>query len=373
MIKWILALLFSVSSLGFADEGDFVVLPEESVHEGDYFATGGNIEVSGVVKGDVYAFGAHVIVDGRVEGDVIASGGTLEIGGEVLGNARLAGGQVEVHGTIRRNVTIMGGNVQISEGGAIGGNGVITGGMVDLAGRVGGDLTLTASTSRISGQVGDNVKAYVGQLRVTSKASVGGNLEYSSNTEAVIDSGAEIRGKLIYHPSVVQEVFKGKWKKDFLVGSKITGLLMNFLFSFVIGIIFIKMFPKRLKGALEILKKRPWRAFWYGILISVLLPVACLILFITILGFPIALALVALSLLGFYSAKVVPIVYLSNRFFPKMGMKKNGIWVFFWGLILFFLVSHIPFIGGLFSLIFIFLGLGAIVLGKLPKKKSKKA
>jgi len=371
MLKWFLSLLLATTTLLFAKDKDgFVVLPQGVVYEGDYFATGGSIEISGDVKGDVYAFGSHVVVDGKVEGDVIASGGTIEIGGEVLGSVRIAGGQVELTGTIGRNVTLMGGNIQLSERGLIKGNAVITGGVVEIAGRVGKNLTLTASRARVSGSVGKNIKAYIGSLRLSSRAEVGGDLEYSSSEEANISPGSEIKGGTIYHPSAVRQIFKGEWRKGFILGTRFVGILMNFLFSFVIGLVIIKFFPRRVKGALTLLEKRPWKAFWVGILTTILLPIACLILFITILGFPIALALVALSLLGFYSAKTFPVLYFANRIFPKIGLKKNSLMTFFSGLVAFFILQQAPVLGTLLSLAFLFLGLGAVLLGRLPSKKT---
>lgn len=371
MRHFLFAFLLLFLPLSAVEKPAYVILPEESVHEGDYFAAGGSIEISGVVKGDVYVFGSRVMIDGDVEGSVIATGGTITLSGNVSGNVRIAGGQIELDGTILQNVTVMGGNVELSTRARVGKNAVITGGMVNLEGTIGGNLTVTASNARLSGDVGGNVKGYVGQMRLSSRADIHGNFEYSSSSEAFIDNGADIRGQVIYHPSVVREVFRGKWTGGVLFGTKMTGLLMNFLFSFVVGLIFYKLFPKRLKAAVLLIEKNPWKAFWTGILIAILLPIAVLILFVTILGFPIALALVALSLLGFYSGKIFPIFYFSNRFLPKIKMKKDRLATFFVGLVLFFLLLQIPFFGSILSLIFTFIGLGALVIGKLPKKAKK--
>ena len=320
-MRYLFALLLFFRALP-ADE-HFVVLPEEKVHQGDYFAGGGSVEISGRVTGDVYAFGSQITVDGAVDGDVIAAGGTIDIAGTVGGSARLVGGQVEINGTIKRNATIMGGNLQLNAQARIGGNAVFTGGLIDLSGDIGGNLTATSSSLRLSGDVQGNVIAHVGSMRLNSRANISGNLEYSSNQEAQIEPGAEVGGKVIYHTSVIGEVLDGKWKKKFIIGSKFTGALMNFLFTFVLGWIFIKFFQKRLKSTQEVLDKKKWRAFWIGVLIALLLPISCLILFITILGFPFGLALLAISVFGFYSAKIFPIIWASNKTLHKLSLKKE--------------------------------------------------
>lgn len=372
-MRVIFALIFSLCSLCiFAEEDRYVVLPEETVHKGDYFAAGSNIEVSGIVKGDVFVFGSQIVIDGEVEGDVIAAGGSVDITGVIKGSIRSFGGQIEISGVVGENVTVFGGSLQLSPQSLIGGNLVFTGGVIDLDGSVQKNANLSASNARISGKIQGNVKVTAGQLRVGSRAVIIGNLEYSSTNEATIAPGAEIKGEVIYKPSIVKEFFKGRWKEGILYGYRITGILMHFLFCFVVGWIFIRLFPKKLKGVHNALQKRPWKAFWVGLIIAVLLPIACLILFITILGFPLALALLALSLLGFYGAKIIPIYWVSNAILPKIGLRKGSLLLFSIGLVLFFLIIQIPIFGGLVTLVFTFLGLGAFVLGRLPKRSAPK-
>lgn len=365
MKKLLFFLFIAFASLHADDE--YIVLQEEQVHEGDYFAAGGTIEISGVVKGDVYAMGSQIIVDGHVLGSVIATGGSIEIAGTVDGNVRLAGGQVEINGTVGRNVTAIGGNIQFVSKTVVGGNAVLTGGIVDVSGKINGDLTLSASNARLLGDVGRNVQAYAGEFRVGSRVDIGGNLDYSSSSPARIDSSARIGGKVTYEPSVITEVFKGNWRQGLIFGTRLTGVLMNFAFSFFIGALFLRIFPKKLQRTLDTLRKKPLKSFWMGLLILILLPVACLLLFITILGFPIALALLAISLLGFYTAKIFPILWVSNSILPKIN-RYLGLAI---GLVLFFLLVQIPVFGALLSSVFTLLGLGALFLSKSIRKRRK--
>ncbi|MDN3505923.1 MAG: hypothetical protein P0S96_01685 [Simkaniaceae bacterium] len=369
MRKLFFLLFVSFASL-YADD-EYIVLQEEQVHEGDYFAAGKTVEVSGTVKGDVYVLGSQIIVDGHVLGSVIATGGSIEIAGTVDGNVRLAGGQIEINGNVGRNVTAIGANIQFVSKTLVGGNAVLTGGIVDVSGKINGDLTLSASNARLLGDVGRNVHAYAGEFRVGSKVDIGGNLDYSSSSEARIDSSARIGGEVNYEPSVITEVFEGKWRQGLIFGSRLTGILMNFAFSFFIGALFLKLFPRKLKRTIETLKAKPWKSFWMGVLILVLLPVACLLLFITILGFPIALALLAISLLGFYTAKIFPIFWVSNSFLPKINLKINSLLGLGIGLVLFFLLAQIPIFGKLLTMVFTLLGLGALFLSKTVRNKRK--
>ena len=79
---------------------------------------------------------------------------------------------------------------------------------------------------------------------------------------------------------------------------------MNFIYTMVVGIVLIRMFPKNLENALSSLKEQPLKSFAYGVMVLVLLPLVALVLLMTIIGVPFALALIAANILSFYTAKV---------------------------------------------------------------------
>ena len=68
------------------------VLQAGQVVQGDYFAAGPRVEISGIVNGDLYVAGGQVLVDGVVNGDVIVAGGKVTLSGTVAQDARIAGG-----------------------------------------------------------------------------------------------------------------------------------------------------------------------------------------------------------------------------------------------------------------------------------------
>lgn len=355
-MRYIIALLLCFVSL----------VQAETVHEGDFFVAGENVEIPDVVKGDVYAMGSQIHIKGRVEGDLVATGGTIEVDGEVLGNARLIGGQVILNGTIRNNVTAIGGNLQMNRGATIGGNASFSGGGVVIEGEIAGKATLNASTAEVNGKIGKNLKGREGQLRLGAKSEIGGNLDYKSGNKAVIAPGAKIGGEVIYSPSEVKAYLSSNWKNRVIFGSWLLAISMNFLFSFVFGVIYIKWFHKGFRNALQALKARPWKAAGVGLLALILLPLICVLLLVSILGFPLALVLIAFSLITFYTAKVIPIIWIVHAVFPKMSVY----WALFLGLIVFFILLQIPFFGWILSFCFILLGLGAGFLSQTRLQKS---
>ncbi len=349
-------------------ESSIVVLPAGARHEGDYFAFGSTIEISGSVTGDVYLMGSQIVVDGEIGGDVLALGGSVDISGTVAHNIRIVAGQATLSGQVGGNATLVAGNVQLVPSGSIQGNLVLTAGNVDLASSIGGDATMIASSLRISSMIKHSVQAFIGHMRLTSKAVIGGNLVYDSDKKASIEPLAQVHGEIIYHPSFIKEIFRGKLLHVLMIGSKIAGVLMNFLYTLVVGLIWLRLYPQNLERALSALSHKPWKALACGVMLIVLLPLASLIFLMSILGAPFALTLLALNVIGFYTAKVITIFWVSNRLFKKIGLRPNTVTTFCLGLICYFAVTAIPFFGPFLAFFAMLFGLGAVPLSKLHQR-----
>jgi cytoskeletal protein CcmA (bactofilin family) len=347
------------------EKSSVVVLAQGVVHEGDYFAMADSVEISGEITGDLYLMASQVLIDGKVDGDVLAIAGSMEISGKVLNNVRLMAAQTLISGSIGRNVTVLGGNVQLLPSARVEGNVVAAAGNVDLSSSIGSDVTVAASNLRLSSQIKDNVQAYVGQLRITSRAQIGGAVDYCSNSRGWIDEGAVIRGTVTMHPSLVHELTRGTWVEGFLVGSKLIALLMNFMYTFVVAWVLMRAFPKNLETALSTLTHHPLRALGFGAMVLILLPLAALMLLMTILGVPFALTLIAMNVVGLYTAKVYSIFWFSNKTLTKIGLKAHRLSTFFVGLICYFLLTAIPIFGVSVSIAAMLFGLGAGVLASV--------
>ncbi len=370
-----LIFLFLFSSLFCEEQGnneeEIVVLPSTAIVNGDYFANGRTVEISGTVNGDVYIFGGQVFIDGIVNGDVLVAGGSVEISGRVSKNVRLMAGQASITGHIGQNLTGVTATIELSPSSSVGRNVTIVSGNTDLESTVGNNVRLYSSSVRISDGIRGKVVAYVGRLRLTSKVKIGETLEYWSNNNALIDPNAVIQGGVTHHPSFFYDVFHSKILQGLKIGSKLAALLMNFFYSFVIGLIMLRYFPRRVDRTIETLNEKPAQSLVAGIVLVFLLPITMLALIITILGVPFALTLLSLTVVGFYTAKILAILWLSTHIFRKFEFKKHKKLYFAFGLIVYFILSVIPYLGTVVTIAALFLGIGGAVLGKIEKETKK--
>jgi len=355
--------LYAEKKASQKSEVDVVILPFGTVHEGDYFVSGDSVEISGTVTGDLYVFASQLFIDGIVKGDALVSGGSIDISGEIAQNLRAVCGQIMFSGTVGRNAAIAAGNATFTSSGNIQGNLVCSAGNIDLGSTIGNDVRLFASNARVSNTITHNLQGVLGQLRLTSKAKVGGNVTYSSNQDAYIDAGASIGGQVVHHPSFVKKIFEGSWINAILLGSHIATFLMNFFYTLAVGAILLRFFPDTVSATLAVMHKKPGKAFIFGVFLMVVLPIISLLLLMTVLGVPFALTLLALNIIGFYSAKVYSVMWASNKLLKKVGLKENRFWTFFFGLVIYFGVAAIPFFGKGFALVAMLFGLGAAMLG----------
>lgn len=353
------------------DVSDIVIVPIGQVIEGDYFAVGNNIEISGDIRGDLYILGGQVFIDGNIFGDVLGAGANVIVTGNVAGNIRLIGGQVTVSGKVGRSATLMAASATLMPSALIGENLVSLMGNGDIAASIGHDATILASNLRFSSHIGRDVDAYVGQLRVTSRASIGHDLTYTSASKAVIDSRTKIGGEVHHHLSAVHNFMQGHWIQSLLFGSKVAAFVMNFLYSVVVGWIFIKIFPQTLEGSLFALNHHPWKALLTGAILLILLPLAFLLLLLTVLGAPFALTILAFNVITFYSAKIISIFWIAQPILKKWGLKLSKIGVLCLGLLIYLLLAEIPIFGTILAIFALLFGIGAGAAAAIPKRVSK--
>lgn len=368
-------LLFCVN--GFANVTpsgrDIVILPANQTVHGNYYALGDSVEISGTVTGDVYVLAGQVFIDGHVQGDVLALGGSVEISGRVGNNIRVLAGQVTLSGEVNKNITVVTASFQVLPSADLQGNVVCVAGNADIGSAVAENVTVFGSNLRISNELHKNLDAYVGQLRLTSKAVIDGNVMYGTSTVALIDPGAKIKGEVAFATSYVSRLFEGSWLKGLLVGSQIAALLMNFFYSLIVGVILIRLFPKTVDYALLALKTEYWKALIYGLVLLILLPLASLVLLMTILGAPFALTLIAFNIIGFYTAKILTILWASNAVLHKFGLKLGRVLTLCLGLVAYFLVTAIPVFGTIVALVTMLFGVGAAVIGRTLMHSRKRA
>ena len=361
LLSLFLLFLFSATSVK-AQSKNFSLAKDKTISENPYFAYGETVDISGVVIGDVYAAGGEITVSGKVDGDLLVAGGNVKVDGEVTQDVRVFGGQVTISGKVGKNITVAGGNIDIAKGASVGGALVVAGGNITLSTPVAGNVEIAGGNVTVSDQVGGRLDVAAGEIRLTSGAQVAKNFTYWADHEAQIDPSAKIVGKTVFNKSPVElspskldtkMITQNIWK------AQVSGKLISSLSLLVIGLILLNLFPGFVGKVAATLEKSPWKSLGKGFLLVFLTPLALVILMLTIIGFPIALILFALYFVALYLAKVFVFFWAGKKI---VSGKTSDNWAYALGVLVFFLVSLIPFAAGFVKLFVLLFGLGALTV-----------
>jgi len=338
--------------------GENIVYTDEILDDAYIFAGNGNIE--GNVNGDLYIAGGSIVVNGNVSEDLVVVGGKVTVMGNIGGDLRIAGGQASVYSTIGDDVIMVGGQLDIGKTAVVNGSVIVGTGILTVDGYVKEDIRGGLGMLLLNGNVDRNVIVSVeDKLSISKTASIGGNLTYSSLLESDIPEGV-VKGTVKFN----------KFEKEPLL-ERVTYLffiqkLVSFLSALVLLLLIVTFMPKSLVQSAEATKQNVFKSFGIGLLTMIAAVIGSILLLITVIGIPLALIILAALVVIFYVAQIFVSVWIAGYFFNLKSFKKTKLFgVAALGLLLYYLIGFIPFVGWAVKIVLFLVGVGAIVMRKM--------
>ncbi|WP_440952175.1 hypothetical protein [Methanococcoides sp. FTZ1] len=358
---WLLPILLILLFAGNAsaslmfNAGETVIIDE--LVEDDVYLAGETMVVSGTVLGDVVATGGSVEISGNVSGDVIVAAGEVKITGDVGDDIRAACGNFEITGNVGDDLLVTAGSVTTGESVNIGGDTTIRSGDANIAGQFGGSVDVSAGNLIFSGNVEGDAILEASDLRIQPDSSIKGDLEYSTSKEISIPEG--IVGKEISpeKPAERENSFEGE---GVLRGIVFLGKIAYYMFLFALGVISILVFPDKTEEIVKDIQKQPFKNTAVGLLILLGTIIGSAVLMITIIGIPIAIFLLLLLTIVLMIAKIYTAMWLGEVTFRKAGFNYNQWAVLAVGLFLILILTELPFVGGIISLLVTLVAMGSM-------------
>jgi cytoskeletal protein CcmA (bactofilin family) len=338
--------------------GDTITIASGEVVDDDLYVAGSNIIIDGTVNGDLWAFGSTITVNGEVKGSIVAAGQTVNINGDVGHAARLAGETINISGNVSGDLIVFSSEANISSKAKIGGDFIFFAGNVSVYGPVERDVKGGANEVTIADGVGGDVELKVENLTMTSTANVQGNLTYTSENEADIQSGAKVGGKTTHN---VPEVKK---PAPF---SGIGGKLVGFLMALVTGLIIILIAPGRSVSVAESIRTKPWISLGWGAVILFATPIAAIVVCLTVIGIPVGLIALALYAIAIYISQVFVGLFIGRWIigrFREVESRAIMVGALATGLVILTLLGLIPYLGFWIGLAVALFGLGAMLVSE---------
>jgi hypothetical protein len=334
----------------------------------DLFMAGSEVRVTEGSPGDAVLAGGWISTSGAVHGDEVATGGKVDLGANVDGGLYAAGGRVRLDGKVGHNARIAGGHVEVAPEADVQGGLTVGGGEVAVNGRVGKYLQVGAGSTRIDGHVGGDVDVASGELNVGPDAVIDGVLTYYGPQPATVASGALIHGGTHY-------IERKHWnprghRRGFGVGAWI------WLAGWIIaGSVLLALWPGFSRSVSEAARRQPGIALLLGFAVLVCVPMALLFLIISIIGIPLALLLLCLYLLllplGYLAAAAAIGEWLLSRMqHGAEVLTRQRILMLIGVLIVLFVLTRMPLLGGTLRFLLIIAGIGSLVIASAARHRT---
>jgi hypothetical protein len=415
LIGLLLGLLVAVPSVAALQSisQQEVIIGANEVIDDDLIVGADTFVLDGTVKGDLIVGGTNITINGTVEGDLMAGGQSVIINGRVLDDIRIAGAALTLGSgaKVGDDLIALGYSFEAQPESKVGGNLYFAGAQSRLAGSVAHDVWVEAGGLELLGSVGGNVEATVDTAEA---APAFPPFAFTPNAPAIptfawgltVGPQAHILGDLNYHSPATMRVPVGTvignvtseivaatadtttntapavlslaWFLDHL--QRLIGLL-------VVGTLLVWLFPFCMETVNDELRQRPWASLGWGIVtipafallimvtLFVMIALAALLGMLTLGGLSATVVFIGLLLLfavslffalavAYFAKIVVSIVvgqWLLERVYPDGA--QHRFWPLLTGLLLFVVLTAVPYIGGWVSFGVTLFGLGALWLG----------
>jgi hypothetical protein len=370
-ITWHRALLAVCFAIGpqslWADSVSHNTVPREHDMGTDHFVTGCPVSVERPVAGDLIAAGCDVEVLAEVDGDLVVAGGTLRLAAPVKQSLYAAGGKISIESEVQHNVRVGGGRVELAPGAKIGGNVTIGGGEVEIDGAIGGYLEVGGGSVRINGPVAGDVEVGAGEVELGPNARIGGKLSYQSGDEIERDPAAQVHGGV---ERIEREERWSAWQHASHGRGSSHGWFWP-LGLLVIAAILAAALPHFYLGVAQTTRARWPLSMLIGFIVVLCVPVVALLAIVTLIGIPLALALIALYFLLLLAGYVSAGVALGELALQRWGAARAAsagwrIGAAGLAMLVLSLAGHTPFVGALITLAAVLMGIGALLLQLQP-------
>lgn len=320
---------------------------------GNLYIAGGTVTVGTQTQGDVVAAAGTLSVTGAVHGDVLAAGGTVQLLGPVDGDVRVLGGQITIDQRVSGDVMVVGGALHLLPGASVGGDVYVAGGQIIQDGTVRGSLVAAAGGATVNGTIFGDVRGKYGKLAIGPSALINGNLTYQSPEEATIDASARISGTTTYTASGQLQAPNAAWGA--VAVGVIAGLFTLRLLMFLGAAAFLVWrFRRQLIDLLQEGVDQWWPSVGRGLAYAILIPIAVILLAISIIGTLPAIVLGMIYAAFWIATKVIAGIFLGSLVLmtTKRSRAVHITWVSaLGGTILIEIVMLIPILGWIVSLL----------------------
>lgn len=329
--------------------GESVSVEADQLLEGDFYAAAGTVSLSGAAEHDVFVAAGSVTINAEVKEDLVVAGGSVQVHAPVGDDVRIVGGEVVLADMVAGDVVVFGGLLQILSTAHVTGDVIFYGGEAEINGTVDGSVFGTADDMRIDAAIGGDIDMTIGsRFALGARAEVAGAVQYTSAVEMARAPEAVVFGD-------VHRVVPGS---DTTHAHYALIPMLVIIFAALAGYL---LFKQHVQGVADTVRSSYGMQGLIGLSVLVSVPLVSVLLLVSILGI-----LPGLMLLFGYVVLVLGAFVVAGMVFGTvlLGLLRKSTQLtaltVVIGVVLFELMSFIPFVGPLLAFVFFLMVLGGI-------------
>ncbi|MEA3157258.1 MAG: hypothetical protein QOK44_4847 [Betaproteobacteria bacterium] len=357
-----LAALFMVMTLAApgADAAD------EDGAPANVYMTGAEVRIDRPVDGDLTAAAGRIHVDQPVAGDAMLGAGSVDVQAPVGEDLRAAGGIVTIASRVQGTALVAAARIILTSAAEMRGETWLAGANVTLGGRAFSAVKVYAREVSVLGEIYGPLEISADRIDIHEGARIRGDITYSGASEIKIDPRAEVTGKVTRRPGKLE----GREPAAQIPGLKpLRPLLIAALFA--AGALLHLVFPRFMAKAVRTLEATPAKSLALGAALFFSVPPIAVLLVITIIGIPVALALIAAHAAALLIGYFITAFFIAGKLAGALNRPAADGWrryaLFAGALLLLALGTSIPYAGALIPVLACAGGLGATVLQRFGR------
>jgi|694.fasta_scaffold46160_4 hypothetical protein len=377
-----LSLILSTKSVSAMMLDSSEVLNIKEKIEGDAYLAGQTIRIQEKIEGDAIIAGGVIDMDSNISQDAIIIGDKITINQEIGDDIRVAGNIVIIKGNVKGDVVAFAETLIIDKDATISGSVLAFVSKFQLDGKVNENINIVSTDSSITGTVLRDTNIRTANFNL--EGTLAGKTEFVAEQNVKISESAKFKNTVNYgytkeldlKPNLAEgvtakldsDLLQEKTTRQDIMKNMFSGMLVFRILSaaLVILIIYILLGKFISKATKNLENSKDFRkAFLYGILLF-FLPISIIILlFVSLIGIPLALfvTFAYLSLI-FFSQSITSLI-IAQWLNHKYDLKQPRIQIFLVALgiyILIYLLKFIPIIGVAIGLILTYIAFGALII-----------
>lgn len=333
----------------------------------DEYLSGFISETKQIAQRDVFVSGFSVDVQGTVDGSLHAAAADVYVQAQVKGDVEAAGLSVRILSPVGRDVSAVAAAIKITEQASVGGNVRLASRGLVLDGPVAGSVLAAAEDIEIGGTIAGDTRLIAEKITFKDSARIGGVLTYSApeplDIPATVVSADRIRYEHLNVDSPQELMSRMKvWPTVWVF---VVGGVVSICFLTLAAGLLLVLAPKTSAALQREAMSTPLQTMGIGIvglaMLLGLVPV-CILTLIGLPFLPFAVLAILVFWIGGYLLGVLGLTFrIFEAFRPIPVDLAARLLLIATGLAVIAMLNFVPFIGWLFNLAVMFLGLGAIL------------